>query len=81
MDARFAKALQREQRPNLRALSGAQFHTVLAAAQQLQQRSRETFLREVASCLSGYDAPGDGDVARVVRDALKHHHDELSVRL
>jgi hypothetical protein len=56
-------------------LSDSQLAAVFDAARPLAARDRDAFLLDLAAALQGITDPGDGDVARAIRGALKKHFD------
>jgi len=59
------------------ALTDAQMDAILLAARPLRLRDRDLFLKEVVATLGGTGGgpPGDGDVNRAVRSAVKKYFD------
>jgi hypothetical protein len=60
--------------PPLR-LTDSQITSIFAAARPLAVQDRDPFLQEVAGLLQGIVDPGDGDVARAIRQTQRKHFD------
>jgi len=56
-------------------LTDAQLDAVFAAAAPLAVQDRDPFLQDVAAALRGIPDPGDGDVARAIRQTQRKHFD------
>ena len=56
-------------------LSDAQLSAVFDAAKPLSVASRDAFLLDLAIALQGIADPGDGDVARAIRQTQRKHFD------
>jgi hypothetical protein len=57
------------------ALTDRQLDAVFSAAKPLPLASRDAFLLELAAALAGIAEPGDGDVARAIRQVQRKHFD------
>ena len=60
--------------PPLR-LTDSQITHIFAAARPLAVQNRDAFLQEVAAALAGIADPGDGDVARAIRQTQRRFWD------
>jgi hypothetical protein len=56
-------------------LTDAQLTHIFAAAAPLAVQDRDGFLLDVAAALAGIADPGDGDVARAIRQTQRRHFD------
>jgi hypothetical protein len=56
-------------------LTDAQLSAVFEAARPLAVASRDAFLGDLAAALQGIKDPGDGDVARLIREVQRRHFD------
>jgi hypothetical protein len=56
-------------------LTDSQITAIFAAARPLAVQDRDPFLQEVAGLLQGIVDPGDGDVARAIRQTQRKHFD------
>jgi hypothetical protein len=56
-------------------LTDAQLTAVFEAARPLALASRDAFLLDLAAALQGIPDPGDGDVARAIRQTQRKHFD------
>jgi hypothetical protein len=56
-------------------LSDSQLDAVFAASRPLQPGDRDAFLLELAAALAGIVDPGDGDIARAIRQTQRRFFD------